>query len=478
MTTERATADPEWPAGTAPPSAAEPPSRAAPPSAADAVAAYRELLARSGAGLVEFDISALDRTGVPVHTVAAFLPGGRLRNGVGYGVDATAAQASALGECVEVLCGTTALPSAEPASARCVDPRELTPDAGADLDRERLWVRAQRLPQGDEVLVPLEWVAHTSADLPDGYVPLITPVTNGLGAALTREAALDHCLRELVQRDGNAVSYRALDRGVGVAVTLEAPAPGIHPILKAAECDLGMTNVYVVGDDEDPPHPIAITACGEAAGPDRDQAIGKALREFAASHVRKVFNHGPLEPIYALAPERYREHVRSLDLATEEPRALEAMLGWLEKTPEELRGLTARTTAVTTTIGLDALPHAPDRTAYELLVARGFEVLVVDLSPRGSEVVVLKALVPGLEVETMSYGRCGSRNLDRLLERDLGLVGVGHAPDGALALPLPAVDPRRDAWLDPAQVRRVVGDLYPLYREPARHIAALARGRR
>lgn len=442
-------------------------------SAADAVAAYRELLTRSGAELVEFGIAELDRTGVPVHTVAAFLPGGRLRNGVGYGVDQPAAQASALGECAEVLLGTTQLPPTVAPDATRVDVRTLIPDAGADLDAPRLWVRAQRLPRGDEVLIPLEWAAHTAADLPAGYRPLITPVTNGLGAGLTREAALDHCLRELVQRDGNAVSYRALDRGVGVDVALPSPAPGIHPLLKVAECDLGMTNVYVVGDDEDPPHPLSVTACGEAAGPDRDQAIGKALREFAASHVRKVFNHGPLEPVLALAPERYREHVATLDVAHEEPRALEAMLGWLEKSPGELRELTARTTAVDRTIALEDLPHAPDRSAYELLTERGFAPLVVDLSAPGSDVVVLKVVVPGLEVETMSYGRCGARNLDRLLERDLGLVGAdAHGrPASARSLQLPE---RPEAWLDPAAVGRVVGDLYPLYREPARHVAALA----
>ena len=439
-------------------------------SAADAVAAYRELLERSGAELVEFGIAGLDRTGVPVHTVAAFLPGGRLRNGVGYGEDADAARASALGECVEVLYGTTQLPAEEAHDpALAIDVRTLVPDAGAELAAPRRWVRAQRLPQGDEVLVPLEWVAHTRADLPSDYAPLITPITNGLGAHVDRDRALDHCLREVVQRDGNGVSYRALDRGVGVDHELPSPAPGIRPILKAAECDLGMTNVYVVGTDEDPPHPLSVTACGEAAGPDRDQAIGKALREYAASHVRKVFNHGPLEPIFALAPERYREHVLSLELESEEPRALEAMLAWLERSPEELRELTARTTAVERTIGLDELPHAPERSTYELLVERGFEVLVVDLSPPGSDVVVLKAIVPGLEVETVSYGRCGARNLARLLERDLGLVGVGAPPPGALPLAIP------DAWLDPAAVRRVVGTLYPLYREPARHIAALAR---
>ena len=445
-------------------------------SAADAAAAYRAALDRFGAELVEFDISPLDRTGVPVWTIAAFLPGGRLRNGVGYGADLDAARASAYGECLEVLCGSDpgATVAATAGHPDAVDPIDLVLPAGSTYDGgERAWVRVRRLPAGDEVIVPVEWVVQSAADLPAGYEPLITPITNGLGAGPTFDHALDHGLRELVQRDGNSVAYRALDRGVVVDADLPSPAPGVHPKLKAAVSDLGLANVYVVGDDDEPAFPLQVTACGEAAHPDRDKAIAKALREFCASRARKRFNHGPLEPVFALAPERYREHVLGMTTDGEERRALDAMLGWLDLEVEELRQAAAPTFAERRTIGLEDLPHAPDRTTYELLVERGFDVLVADLTPAGQdEVVVLKAIVPGLEVETMSYGRCGPRNLARLVELDLGIAGHG-APPHERAQPLRMRE--ADAWFDPHRAGEVLGPLYPLYREPGRHVAALVR---
>ncbi len=451
------------------------------PSAADAVLAYRAALAASEAELVEFGIDALDVTGIPVWTVAAFLPGGRLRNGVGYGADLDAAQASALGECLEVLWATSLPPVRRgPAGPSSVDPRTLILDAGRTWspDDERLWVRARRLPAGDEVEVPLELVAQSAADLPEGYDPLVTPITNGLGVHTSREAALDHALRELVQRDGNAVAYRALDDGVRIDVDLGELAPGVRPIAKAAVSDLGLANVYVVADDPDPPHPLMLTAAGEGADPDPRTAIAKALRELGASRARKAFSHGPLEPVAAIAPGRYMEHVAGLDLSGEEPAALEGMLGWLALGDQQLRALNGPALAVRRTIGIDELPANAGRTTYDLLVERGFDVLEVDLTPPRAPggVHLVKALVPGLEVETMSYGRCGPRNLQRLLQRDLGLVGEGPPPAGALALPLP--DGHGPAWLDPARVAEVVGPLYPLYREPSRHAAPLTLARR
>ena len=460
---------------------ADPAPSPSPGSAADAVLAYREALGTSEAELVEFGIDALDVTGVPVWTVAAFLPGGRLRNGVGYGHDLDAAQASALGECLEVLWATS-LPAVRrgPAGPDSLDPRALVLDAGRTWSPgdERLWVRARRLPAGDEVEVPLELVAQTASDLPAGYDPLVTPITNGLGVHTSYEAALDHSLRELVQRDGNAVAYRALDRGIAIDVELDELAPGVRPIAKAAISDLGLANVYVVGDDPHPGHPLMLTACGEAADPDPAVAVGKALREFGMSRVRKAFSHGPLEPVAAIAPPRYMDHVRGLDLSGEEPAALEGMLDWLAQGEEGLREHNRLALSVAQTIALDDLPRSTGRSTYELLVERGFEVLAVDLTPADAPpgVHLVKALVPRLEVETMSYGRCGPRNLQRLLERDLGLVGEGPAPAGTLALPLP--DGHGPAWLDPRRVREVVGELYPLYREPSRHAAPLTLARR
>src|SRR5215210_5037722 len=66
-----------------------------------------------------------------------------------------------------------------------------------------------------------------------------------------------------------------------------------------------MTNLYVVGYDrnpEDAPHPLALSACGEAAHPNREIALHKALLEYVAARARKLFNHAPLEMIESVAP--------------------------------------------------------------------------------------------------------------------------------------------------------------------------------
>ena len=90
----------------------------------------------------------------------------------------------------------------------------------------------------------------------------------------------------------------------------------------------------------------------------------------------------------------------------------------------------------------------------------------------------VKAVVPGLEVETMSYGRIGERGVRRALSLGLPFVRVGGDPGGWSAVHLTAEAQERlggPAWLDRQAVTAAVGALYPLYREPARHLAQLSR---
>ena len=117
-------------------------------------------------------------------------------------------------------------------------------------------------------------------------------------------------------------------------------------------------------------------------------------------------------------------------------------------------------------------------TLTERLAQAGLEVLCVDFTPPGSPVAVLKAIVPGLEVETMTYQRIGARNLRRLLARGSPLVGVGEGgrPAGALPVrltPQAAATFDGEPWFDPTALARTVGPLYPLYREPGRHVIAI-----
>jgi YcaO cyclodehydratase, ATP-ad Mg2+-binding len=109
----------------------------------------------------------------------------------------------------------------------------------------------------------------------------------------------------------------------------------------------------------------------------------------------------------------------------------------------------------------------------------GLDVLYVDYSSPNGEVSAVKAIVPGLEVETMSYGRIGPRILRRLLDRDSELVVTGDA-SGRPAARRILLTPEKEAelgppaWFDFEAMERTVADLYPLYREPGRHVAVLA----
>src|SRR4051794_535086 len=110
--------------------------------------------------------------------------------------------------------------------------------------------------------------------------------------------------------------------------------------------------------------------------------------------------------------------------------------------------------------------------------AHGMEILFLDLSPPGDTGVhVVKAFVPGLEVETMSYHRIGERGVRKLMKRGSKLVGLGAPPPGAQPVRLVAGAAERlggPAWLDVDEVDRIVGRLYPLYREPEVHSAPIS----
>ncbi len=150
-----------------------------------------------------------------------------------------------------------------------------------------------------------------------------------------------------------------------------------------------------------------------------------------------------------------------------EPRALRATADWLQRDAAELYA----------TIADPVFSQREVRPWSSLPVGGSLPIgdaLVVDLPlPRG-EVYAVKVVVPGLEVETASYGRCGATNLDRLTARDdlaRPLAGRGVAGHGTARLVLP--DGEGAAWLDVAAMDELVGARYPLYREPARHAVQL-----
>ena len=476
------------------------------------VEAYRAALPAGDVG--EMDISPVDRTGVPV--VSTDFAGSQWRAAAcGYGWEHEQARIGGYGELAEALVlrrelrgriprtASYAELRAERGASGVADPLTLVLPAGSDYgpDRPLHWLTAVRWRTGEEVLVPSEFCASETPDLPAPPPgdPLITVVTNGSGAGDTAARAVAHGLLELLQRDGNAVCYRAMDQGlelelddvrdsVNRALLARFADVGIEVLPKLASTQFGLTNLYVVGADSDDRHPtappIALTACGEAVHRDREVALRKALLEYASSRARKLFAHGPLEAVRPFAPQEYWQREMAHPVAPQETRALEAMREWSELSAAELRALLEPTVlARCSSTAFSTLPtvapgafEEPEALLTDLLDRLAdFDVLVV-LAPTPTAVTA-KVIVPGLEVETMSYGRIGERGVAKLLAAGSPLVGIGPPPHPG-APPVPLTDDARErlggpAWLDVAAVRDMVGELYPLYREPARH--ALAR---
>ena len=492
-------------------------------SDARALAAYRAAYApalAAGARCFEFPQTALDRLGLPLWTVASVDADGALSDGFGYGPTPTAAQASAWGETVEWhlarhwlrdaprLRGT--FDALRAAGRPVLDPVSLCLPAGSPYlpDRTTLeWVEARRYPGHAPVWVPAEFAAPRFADLGADFnraSALAVPITNGLGAGLTFSHALAHGVLELLQRDGNSVHYRAMDRGLLVelgedfrqvrdaatrALLHTLDRAGIEIFVKLADDSLGLSNLYVVGHDREPgaaPQAISLSACGEAVHPDREQALAKALREFVSARARKAFNHGPLAAVRAVSTPGYLEAFGPGALRSEDDRALHGMQRWMGMGHaaffEEIRHPLFDVRARRRFDGLPTRAVADSGALLALLTRRlardGLEILYVDFTPPGSPAVALRAIVPGLEVETMTYQRIGARNLRRLLARGSALAGVGerHRPPDALPIRLTA-EARAgfdgEPWFSPGELRRVIGPLYPLYREPGRHVVGL-----
>ena len=473
--------------------------------------------------LLSFDLSPADRLGVPCQSAIFFDPEGRTRGGFGYGSSREQALVGALGEMTEEFHLSRGVRASAPLAGSyhdmvrargaegVADPLGLCLEAGSDYSPEMplRWLPTRRYPDGQQVLVPVEWIACYAGDANkhlDGAPALITPITNGLGAGLSFEQALGHGLLELLQRDGNSVRIRALARGTAVdlstiqdaqarAILERLDRAGVEVRVKIANVEMGLANVYVVGFDREEVEgaaPIMALGGGEACHPVAEIAVRKALLEFCASRARLAFCHGPLRSAARVAPPGYLERIlASIDASHEEPRALESMLRWIAMPLGEVKALLEpRVFRVDESIPFADLPSmneaaAGDKKALlDVIVARlqeaGLQVLVADFSPPDGSVYAIKAIVPGLEVETMSYRRIGERNLRRLIENaqggDVALAGVGTAPANAREIRLSEQAQERvggRAWLDVEAVSQVLGPLYSLYREPGRHVAPL-----
>jgi ribosomal protein S12 methylthiotransferase accessory factor len=234
-----------------------------------------------------------------------------------------------------------------------------------------------------------------------------------------------------------------------------------------------------MGVDPTPGSKIQVTACGEAAHPSAEVSLTKAVLEYASSRVRKAFMFGPQERVRALAPDRYWAGLA--DRPAGEPRAAAAMTAWRDLGVQRLRALTAPDRGRTvpyevTTTQAPELATSADLLTYLLDALADHDVLASTCTV--GEVTAAKVLVPGLEVETLSYGRLGEANARELLATDLDLVRVQAGPSGShhdRVRLTPDAEERLGGpvWYSYAAADRVVGPLYPLYREPPRHSVSL-----
>ncbi|XYD10977.1 YcaO-like family protein [Methylobacterium sp. NMS12] len=300
----------------------------------DPVKAYLDVLPEGR--VVGFPLAPLDRTGIPVWFVALFLDDpffvGAMPSGIGYGATDDEALIGAVAEIAENLMPSLAvLPRAKERASytdlarvygakSVTDPLTLCLPAGSPVGRDTVleWTPSIRHATGEIVLMPLDVAATDYFELSEGYKPFTNLITNGLGAGPDVPFALGHGVLELLQRDGNGLLFRALDQGVmldldgigpeNAAMLARLKELGIRALPKFATDQFGLTNLYVVGYDEDPartPAPIALSACGEACDPDRERALRKALLEFQAARVRKTFGHGPLDMAATVTPPGY-----------------------------------------------------------------------------------------------------------------------------------------------------------------------------
>ena len=492
-----------------------------------AVDTYRRFL--TGNELQIFDISSLDRIGIPIYLASARGEGGFLNNGVGYGNTPTEAMVGALGEMSETFHVHQALkvaPACESVSYsrmvnhfglnQVIDPLTLCLSAGYPYhDKLPLrWVAVTRWSDGALCWAPREAVAysgfsydmrsnHVELENNDPYTKLFPPITCGLGAGLTIEQALSHGVLELLQRDGNCTTFRAMDQGIDIELDVieseEIKATlshlenlGLRVRVKLASTEFGLVNLFVIAEPLDSSKsteafPLIVTACGEAVHQNRERALRKALHEFISSRSRKTFMHGSINNVRALASVKYLEN--NLDSALphlEEPKALTEMAGWLTKSQAELYALLRNTvfsshkkikfSSLSSTAD-DRVLNPIDRLAdlTKRLQAENIDIYYFDGSPSGADgPKIVRAIAPGLEGETLSYWRIGSRGAKRLLARQSSLVSQDLPQAQQVSIPLRAADQEAlggPVFFKVPEWEKVLHGHYPLYREPSPHTA-------
>ena len=479
-----------------------------------AIEAYRAALPEGQ--LIQFRIDPIDYLGAPIVSIDLLVKdeNGQVRhayNGIGYGADELAATLGAYGELAEethleesfyqldLEAGSYTDMVARHGRDKVIDPLEMVLPAGSPYtpDYPLKWAPVERLHDGARVWCPAGFVACNKGMLPDYPNLLTTSIRNGSGAGDTLERALLHGTLELLQRDGNADCFRALDRGKVidrttlpediVALLDEFAEKGLHIVPKLARVTCGVPSIYAAGDDRSADtFPIGVTSTGEGADPDYRRALRKAIHEVASSHSRKRFNNLPMERKAHLLPNGYADKIQStIDLKGEEQRALRGMVEWLQLERSELRALLDDNVFLEKeNIDAATLPTFDSTDIAEQwkfvngqLEKEGLTPYVFRATTTGGHCEVVKVIVPGIEQEFGSYHRVGYRGVERLLEDDP--FGLLHREPGEGRQPILLTEAHHQRlggpfYLDTARIDALIDPVYPLYREPTSHAAALA----
>lgn len=457
-----------------------------------------------------YRIDGIDHVGLPIMHVTFTTEAGDRYHSIGYGETEGEALVGAYGEIHEKLQLAYAFANADKVEATynelveqhgsdtVIDPVTLTLPAGSHYhaDLPLCWTTITRYRDRAEVWCPVEFVASFNSELGDYPNQLTTAITNGNGAGDTLTRALLHGTLELLQRDGNADCFRALDQGrvLDVAtfpeelqlLVAEFRKKDLEILPKLARTTCGCVSLYAVGRDlSDEAFPLSVTACGEAADPSYEKALRKAILECASSHTRKLFVHSPYERKAEVVPEGYiTAEKETPDLDKEEPRALNAMVEWLGLDRDQLYDRLKDTVfSEREQVPVSGLPNykADDLDArldyvQQGLADEGMELYYSYAPSENGEILAVKSIVPGMEMEFGSYHRIGRRGVQRLQERGDALLsrenGDGMArirlteeQEAALGGPFYLNTAALDAKIDP---------VYPLYREPDRHAARYA----
>jgi ribosomal protein S12 methylthiotransferase accessory factor len=385
------------------------------------------------------DVTGLDFIGIPVYSAIAPRAHDVISVYNGKGATPEAAKVSAIMEAAERFAATLPMrPAAvgsyrrlSAAGAEVLDPRALLQEIAPHYrdDEPISWVTGHDLLRDVEVLVPYRVAGyHMSAHEP---APHTTTSTNGLASGNSLEEAICHALSEVIERDAEtladiggrrvvAAARAGALRGVSVdatAVWVGRRYPRISPAgLPGAAGDLvgrvraagARLDMWRITSDIAVPTVLAVVSQdlgegfshrygGAGTHPDAHTALTRAVTEAVQSR------SGDMQAV--------REDVSAVDAAVP---------GWALHTQRRARrDPTAAPAGTATSVPLADLASYPSadlmddvRLQLEMLAAAGLDrAVVVDLSPPGIPVHVVRVIVPGLESWIVDRAALGTRAL-------------------------------------------------------------------